>query len=668
MGSIWRLANVDQFEFAALATVLAVKAKQSSLSASGGSDLDRGDDSDSEDDGVEDSATSRPTARLTTHSRDALVDKFLDRLAELFSRKKSSPQQRHRQDSNHVASTAWITPNSVEKSALSVLFAKNGGPDERDRELSHRLQLWFRAIAASGRAPPIYTDKIWNEESGLVAYSRNRLLYHISQVKESGRMMDALAEQSAIYGPVVNCLQCLCQNATPSATIQQLSDIVNVAHILRSASKYLRRFIHHTKAYRTINMLGRLRAIYECFKTVALTFPEVSDIEITPATLLQPLTLNTNRFRKRVQELAHKYTLPKACLKHNAYRRYMNAQELHVHAEMQILVSLAKDPQWFKRSHRYIGISKKPCFLCNQILRNYSPLSMEGPRQHTFRMRSSHEKVYPLWTLPDDEIGSLNARMALGTALTCTYHDICRRLQHNLVLQAPIAESSAGVTHAASISTGIAAARTQHLATQRSLSSTVTTIRDETTVSFGRKLKSVKVGRLPEDGSAPTLTRIKFYEQPDEADRRLREGAHALIPDFHKFWGVHQFDRRYRLYCLQEQAVSELDGDYRIYWNEDPELAENNYIKGLLGIQGVESYRRFWYGDAFVVRYTEDSKTFTHDVHDAPAAILESPHLQTFFQHMWDEEFLERELEQDRYGDARQEKIEADKEIIFQRM
>lgn len=119
---------------------------------------------------------------------------------------------------------------------------------------------------------------------------------------------------------------------------------------------------------------------------------------------------------------------------------------------------------------------------------------------------------------------------------------------------------------------------------------------------------------------------------------------------------------------LENQAVKELEGDYRLYWNENHELPENENIKNLLGIKKVDGVRRFWYGDVFIVRFSEHAKTFAYDVHDAPAAIFQDRQLEAVFQDMWEKQFLEAGLEGDRYFEGQQEKREADKELILQRM
>ena len=137
--------------------------------------------------------------------------------------------------------------------------------------------------------------------------------------------------------------------------------------------------MEHKKALRSINMLGQLRAAYECFKSIALVFEEVSTMEMRSAPLHQPKEINVTLFRKYLRTFAGEFQLPKGLLKNNAAQRYTGASRLYIHAEMQILVSLTKNADWHRRAHPYIGTSRKPCFLCNQILQNHSKVSMRCP-------------------------------------------------------------------------------------------------------------------------------------------------------------------------------------------------------------------------------------------------------------------------------------------------
>ena len=666
MGSTWLLADIDELEFAATATLLAIKAKQQSLSVTEQPEIQSSDESELEDDEEEDWATSKPTARLSTSARDALVVKFLDRLAEVFAREKSSIQRGSKEGSKHVAATAWIRPSA--NAPLTIMLAKNEGLDDRDRKMTSQLQLWLRTIAATGRHSSVSADILWKGDMGLVAFSRSRLWYYISQISQLDQPMSKLGSRPGIYAPVVICLQSLCQNATEESTLQQLSDIVNIAYILRDVWKDAQVKVEHRKALRFINMLGRLRAAYECFRSVALTFEGMSTMEIKPTIRPQSVQIQTPLFRKHLQRLSGEYELHKGILKKNTALKYTGASRLHIHAEMQVLGSLANNADWHQRAHRYIGVSKKLCFLCSQILRNYNRLSMKGVRQPAFTTRQSHGKVYPLWTLPHIEAVSPVTRIAMATAMTNTYHHIQQLLQHQPVLQEAIAESSAGVTDATSTFRGSTAIKKQYVANQRAANSLKKVSEREDSIILGRKIKSVRVGSLPANGSKPRLISINFHALPEKNDDRIRERGHDYVPDFGEFWGECQHDRRFRILTLENQAIKELEGDYRVYWNENDELPKNENIKKILGIKNVDFVSRFWYGNVFVVRFTEHPITFAYDVLDVPETIFEGPHLHKLFQHMWENRFLEDEAQRDGAIEGHFEKVEADKEIILRRM
>lgn len=335
---------------------------------------------------------------------------------------------------------------------------------------------------------------------------------------------------------------------------------------------------------------------------------------------------------------------------------------------MQILASLARNAGWQSRAHQYIGISRKPCFLCDQVLKNYNKISVNGVRQSAFKARQSHGKIYPLWTLPVVKIEPLVAALAMTTAVINTYNNIQSCLQEGLVLQAAIAESSVGNTDSASIVGQMSAMKRQYVANQRTLNSSEIVEQIEDPVRLGRKVKTVRVGLLPADGSRPRLIKIGFYALPDKQDRRVRETGNDFVPDLHKSWGECQFDRRYRVLILENQDIKELEGNYRLYWNENHELPENENIKTIIGVKKVNNQRRFWHGDAFVVRFSEHPQTFAYNVHDASPSILDHPSLENIFRHMWKTRFLEAEVELDRYFNASHEKMEADKDIILRRM
>lgn len=167
-------------------------------------------------------------------------------------------------------------------------------------------------------------------------------------------------------------------------------------------------------------------------------------MEMKPIDLHQPTKINVTLFRKHLQRFAKEFQLPRGLLKSNAAKSYTVASRLHIHAEMQILVILAENVDWHSRAHQYIGISRKPCFLCNQVLQHYTKLTMESARQPASKARRSHGKIYPFWTLPQSNIVPCAASLAMAAAITHAYRQIQQHFQYKPALQAAIAESSAG--------------------------------------------------------------------------------------------------------------------------------------------------------------------------------------------------------------------------------
>ena len=506
MESIWTLAQVGQVEFAATSTLLAVKAKKQSLLLTEQSDDESDDDCEPEDD--EDHTTLKPTPRLAKPRHDALINKFLDRLAEVFSREKSHPQSSNRQDSEHVAATAWIEPD--DEHPLTVIVAKNrGNLDDQDVKMLASLKRWLRLVTLTGHCPSIQTDRIWVGDGGLVEYSRSRLWYHISQIHETDNTLPTVP--FGVVAVRVEDMQRLCRGVQRDLPVEQLSNIVNAAYDNRCAWRDLPVQSEHKKAVRAINMLGRLRAAYEYFKSVALTFDEIQTMEMEPINLCHNVQMDVNRFQGLLQKPDVDLRLPKSLHKSIAASNYRNASRLHVHAEMQVLVSLGQNPGWHKRAHPYMGVSKKLCFLCHQILQNYSALAQEGARRPIFNARPCHGKVYPLWTLPQCVELLCTAKLSLATAVTYAHRLIRHKLREKLESEPAMAESTAGVTSAGSLPADLALLKDRHIADGRPLAPPQVSNKSEQPSPFGRKKRTVKVLRLPADGSKPTLVPIAFH-------------------------------------------------------------------------------------------------------------------------------------------------------------
>jgi hypothetical protein len=241
-------------------------------------------------------------------------------------------------------------------------------------------------------------------------------------------------------------------------------------------------------------------------------------------------------------------------------------------------------------------------------------------------------------------------------------------LQKGLVCQAAIAESLTGVTRSIALSGELKALQKEYLANQHTLNSTRVADTNDNKVVQGPKVKSVAVGILPVDGSQPTVAQVAFHALLQLPDHRIPQLGHDLVPDFYDAWGQYQLHRRYWIVNLRAQESGELNGDYRLYWNESLELSENKSIKGYLGEETIEAARRFWYGDVFLAHFTEHPETFAYNVCDVPRNVTQCEALRNLFQQMWADQFLESELEGDRYLAEEQAKRDSDEEIILSRM
>jgi len=351
MESIWALANVAELEFFATSKLLAMKTKKQSIAPTEQLHDEPSDEDEREED-EEDCATARPSSRLAKSQHHALVNKFLDRLAELFSREKSSSGCRSRQDSKHVAATAWINADGGTKEALTVTVAKNEGLDDRDVKMLDRLQRWLRGMAVTGKVQSAQTDVLWVANEGLVGFSRHRLWYYISWLKKNDGRVASLAALSTDATVQFARFQCLCRDINRNSASQQFSKIVDAAYALRSAWKVRSVPREHTKAIRAINMLGRLRAAYECFKSVALTFDAIADLEMKPIPHQQDTRKRAILPHTLLQRILAECNLPMDSLKDES--EHGAASRLHVHAEMQVLVSLTRDSNWHARAHPYM--------------------------------------------------------------------------------------------------------------------------------------------------------------------------------------------------------------------------------------------------------------------------------------------------------------------------
>lgn len=113
--------------------------------------------------------------------------------------------------------------------------------------------------------------------------------------------------------------------------------------------------------------------------------------------------------------------------------------QLPVHAEMQLLNFYDNNPER-RPSFRFIGVSKKSCFLCQQFLISHP---------QSFGVSSCHQKLYLAWRPPPAANATIYRRYkTIVTNLSKSMEAVAKQeLQNRLGLRRPVPpESTAGVS------------------------------------------------------------------------------------------------------------------------------------------------------------------------------------------------------------------------------
>jgi hypothetical protein len=184
------------------------------------------------------------------------------------------------------------------------------------------------------------------------------------------------------------------------------------------------------KLWGSIYFLGRLRSAFERMTRVLLTFPSFEKVRfvllpksnITAQSLNNPLGLE-----KTLQLLGLNMTAttvknilgPSWTIK-GARKKFaeMQGQQLHVHAEVQMLLHLCSISGWHASAYNYIGCSKRSCFMCWNLLRTHRGYSTRG----------CHGRLYSRWTVPEFTDLAADQAEALGMTLVQVQNSLVEKL------------------------------------------------------------------------------------------------------------------------------------------------------------------------------------------------------------------------------------------------
>jgi len=203
-------------------------------------------------------------------------------------------------------------------------------------------------------------------------------------------------------GDLIDACRTLRDQGPDQFDIRAVSTLACLAYEMRSSSiiSTLREASFSepkAKAMQTkIALLGRYRAAYETFIRAAMHFATFKKLNLQG---VEPAAIES----VKIDLPFVTRTLDSMDIHISALETGHSAQSLHrfcpyqhsFHAEMQLLFELERKVQIDQaiKIFPYLGISKKTCFLCAEILAQFS----------SYRTRGSHSKVYGLWNIPTIE-------------------------------------------------------------------------------------------------------------------------------------------------------------------------------------------------------------------------------------------------------------------------
>ena len=381
-----------------------------------------------------------------TNEGSPMLEKSLDRVAELFSPEKGA---------DYVTAALLKTSDTA-----TIYLARNGAFDENDRNFAGKTTDWLRQPK--------------NSESG-EAFWRILLQYCARRISGYLKSIQAVVQQCQLEGKTkgkelrgwnVRIPKVPSQLSSPDKYLKRDErgsewDIEHLLEDFSQCSTQLPKDIHG-REYRdfvtqlaiacyylrqtepmarlgramgekgmrlcdNIMFLGRFVAAFETLSTQCGRFRSIQLELLEPSTSHRPKHPSISA----VKEILTKVQMPEELMPSK-----ISYKEARQHAEMQLLGLFEREMDRSPSSVflGYIGISKKTCFICSEVLKEY--------RHGFFKTRGSHGTVWPGWTIAGAQSYSSDFNDALRRALDTLAGKVSAKASNYGGLR----ESSAGIT------------------------------------------------------------------------------------------------------------------------------------------------------------------------------------------------------------------------------
>lgn len=608
---LWSFHRLERERFAAAALAVSSIQKRQSFPACTGPNIDAEELSD--DDSI------RPEDLVKSSDGTTLCKKFLDRLAEILARQKTPPKRKKRRasatDADHASAAILRFKNTVPH----IHVAKNAGLDEKDKTFLTKLEAWLRAVSITRQRRYIQRDRFWLD---LIEYNNARLKFYVSELATMGNV--------GPYAPS-QLLQDRCKffERSREKSNSALTDIITDAYLLRYET--LPQVL--PPAIRLIGLLSRLRAAWETLQAFALHYSSCRDIEIRGIDASEPKEIPTFTIELELDKLQPNLSSKISMRSQGKPWKHLL---LHTHAEMQLLLFYGRLGHEMETTEyvRYMGSSKKTCWLCEHTLRC----------QAGFSSRGSHAEVSPHWTIETKTpLGSQFLETLIEGMCFVQSWLIDHACKESSPRRSAIPQSTPAVTCSGSAAT---IAKIKHRRKSRSQAfhdkSANDMRRDEVPQALGRRLDRISAIRLPDDREVLEIVTLDICENRGQPESL---GATLTVPDFRPFWGqTLHIDQDHQMLEVTKNESQANEGTYTVFHNTSGELADNECIARMLQIdlssEAIKS-QLFWKGDVFIVRFNETAPRGGAYSSLAPGTDMQEV-IRLYMQDAWDHQGLEK--------------------------
>jgi hypothetical protein len=342
-------------------------------------------------------------------ARDKLRERFLDRFAELFAAERNG----------HFVAAAVLREAECEDRVEIWLARNNGFSTSRDKEMIKAIGDEFNQLSRD-------TDRgTANLLSHMIRYSNQRLSGYDGELKIllDPHKAELLAPSSPMSGSLEFRNNVYSHFFSPKTPLK--TDIQRLGHLV-SLGADARRAVHADsdrsnavggpawarKAITLLCLAGKVSSTCHTFAQVTTKLWRGYAFKIN--CLQVPLPARVSKEKLNVLSALKRAGVPDGHLVVQDYKSRpgaeakfikAQAQEPHVHAEIQLLFHIAKKK--IPGVCPYVEISKLPCVLCATIL------EIEG----TLTCRKSHEHFYSRWMVPDMKILPQDVRSRFWTVI-----------------------------------------------------------------------------------------------------------------------------------------------------------------------------------------------------------------------------------------------------------